>query len=36
MSEEPPRYWEIETKGEAPGIDFKSRFLVPVYARSRS
>jgi hypothetical protein len=36
LSEEPPRYWEIETKGEAPGIDFKSRFLLPIYARSGS
>jgi hypothetical protein len=24
----------VETKGEAPGIDFAARFLVPVYARS--
>ena len=28
-----PRYWEIEMKGQAPGIDFASSFLVPVYAR---
>jgi hypothetical protein len=33
LSDDPPRYWEIETKGEAAGIDFESRFLVPVYAR---
>lgn len=34
ISEDPPRYWEVETKGEAPGIDFASRFLLPVYSRS--
>ena len=33
LSESPPAYWEIEMKGEAPGIDFGARFLVPVYAR---
>jgi hypothetical protein len=27
-------YWEIEMKGEAPGIDLFARFLVPVYARA--
>ena len=27
------RYWEIEMKGEAPGIDFHAQFLIPVYAR---
>jgi hypothetical protein len=33
FSGDPPRYWEIEAKGEAPGIDFLTRFLVPVYSR---
>jgi hypothetical protein len=28
-----PRYWEIEAKGEAPGIDFAAQFLLPVYPR---
>ncbi|MEK7467200.1 MAG: hypothetical protein AAB074_07300 [Planctomycetota bacterium] len=27
-----PRYWELEVAGEAPGVDFGARFLVPVYA----
>jgi hypothetical protein len=27
-----PRYWELEVTGEAPGVDFGARFLVPVYA----
>ena len=33
LSEAPAQYWEIELHGVAPGIDFQSRFLVPVYAR---
>jgi hypothetical protein len=33
LSADPPRYWEIEAKGEAPGIDFLALFLLPVYAR---
>jgi hypothetical protein len=33
LSDDSPRYWEIEAKGEAPGIDFLARFLLPVYAR---
>ncbi len=33
LSLEPPRYWEIETKGSGPGLHFESRFLVPVYAK---
>lgn len=28
-----PRYWELEVTGEAPGVDFGAKFLVPVYAR---
>jgi hypothetical protein len=27
----PPQYWEIELAVETPGIDLRSRFLVPVY-----
>ncbi len=34
LSLEPPRYWEIEMKGVGPGLDFESRFLVPVYAKA--
>lgn len=35
LSEEPPRYWEIDVKGPASGVemDFEARFLVPVYGR---
>jgi hypothetical protein len=33
LSDDSPRYWEIEAKGEAPGIDFLARFLLPVYSR---
>lgn len=33
LSGDAPRYWEIEAKGEAPGIDFLARFLLPVYSR---
>ena len=27
----PPRYWELELLAETPGVDFRGRFLVPVY-----
>lgn len=33
LGDDPPRYWEIEAKGEAPGIDFAAQFLLPIYAR---
>jgi len=33
LSDTPARYWEVEMQGVAPGIDFESRFLVPVYGR---
>ena len=33
LSDDTPHYWEIEAKGEAPGIDFAARFLLPVYSR---
>lgn len=32
MSERPWRYWELEVKAEASGINFASVFLLPVYA----
>lgn len=34
LRERPPRYWELETAGSADGLDFRSRYLVPVYADS--
>ena len=32
LAERPPRYWELDVRGEAPGVDFGATFLVPVYA----
>jgi hypothetical protein len=31
LADRPPRYWELEVRGEAPGVDFDATFLVPVY-----
>jgi hypothetical protein len=31
LSADPARYWEIEARGEAPGIDFLAHHLLPVY-----
>jgi hypothetical protein len=28
-----PTYWELEVEGEAPGLDYGMRFLLPVYER---
>lgn len=36
LSSERPRYWELDVEGDAPGIDFHARFLVPVYADPRA
>lgn len=33
LGERPPRYWELEVTGEAPGIDYGGSFLVPIYAK---
>jgi hypothetical protein len=33
ISDDPPRYWEVEANAEAAGIDFAARFLLPVYAK---
>ena len=33
LSLRPARFWELEIKGERPGIDVHSRFLLPVYSR---
>ncbi len=32
LRDRPPRYWELEVAAETPGIDFQTRFLVPVYS----
>lgn len=29
----PITYWELEVRAELPGLDFKSTFLIPIYAR---
>jgi hypothetical protein len=29
-----PTYWELDVEGEAPGLDYRMQFLLPVYARS--
>lgn len=34
LSVRPPVYWELEAAAELPGVDLKSRFLLPVYRRS--
>ncbi|HEX9400005.1 MAG TPA: hypothetical protein VF912_07845 [Anaeromyxobacter sp.] len=36
LSATPPRYWELSVKAAAPGVDFASTFLVPVYAHPGS
>ncbi len=33
LNQQPSRYWELEVKAETAGIDYRSRFLVPVYAK---
>jgi len=30
----PITYWELEVRAELPGLDFKTAFLIPIYARS--
>jgi hypothetical protein len=34
LSQRPARFWELEVKADTPGIDYHSRFLLPVYARA--
>jgi len=34
LSGDLPRYWELIVEGEAPGVDYRAAFLVPVYAKS--
>ncbi len=31
LSSRPPRYWQLEVSAATPGVDYFSRFLVPVY-----
>ncbi len=33
LSQRPARFWELEVKADTPGVDYHSRFLLPVYAR---
>lgn len=33
LSGQPVRYWELVVESEQPGIDFKTTFPLPVYAR---
>jgi hypothetical protein len=30
----PPRYWELELVSRKPGVDYRARLMMPVYARS--
>lgn len=32
LSQSPARYWELEVRGDAPGLDYCATFLLPVYA----
>lgn len=33
LRDHPPRYWQLEIRGECRGVDYQARFLAPVYAR---
>ena len=33
LSQRPARFWELEVRADTPGVDYHSRFLLPVYAR---
>lgn len=35
LSEQPPRYWELELKIETAGMDYAGTFLVPIYEDGR-
>jgi hypothetical protein len=35
LNARPPTYWEIEIRCDAPGVDYKEIFLLPVYSQSR-
>lgn len=32
LSQSPPRYWELEVHAKTRGVDYRARFLAPVYA----
>ena len=34
LSQRPARFWELEVKADTSGVDYHSRFLLPVYARA--
>jgi hypothetical protein len=34
LSKHPPTYWELAVEAETAGVDFATRFLVPVYAKA--
>ncbi|MFQ5481554.1 MAG: hypothetical protein ACE5ER_02250 [Nitrospinaceae bacterium] len=34
LAERPAWFWELEVSGDAPGVDYHARFLLPVYAQS--
>ena len=33
LNSQPTNYWELEVKAETSGVDYHSRFLLPVYAK---
>ena len=35
LSQRPAHFWELEVKADTPGVDYHSRFLLPVYSKSR-
>ena len=34
LSQRPAHFWELEVKADTPGVDYHSRFLLPVYSKS--
>lgn len=36
LSQRPARFWELEVKADTPGVDYHSRFLLPVYEKAGS
>ena len=32
LSQRPARFWELEVRADTAGVDYHSRFLLPVYA----
>ncbi len=36
LAVQPPRYWELELHADIPGVDYRSVFLLPVYAVGQS